>query len=137
MQANIRAVQSTQSSKAALWLGRIISVLPALFLIFDGVVKITRIQPVIDSSAQLGLPISTIPAIGLLLIACTVLYLIPHTAVLGAVLLTGYLGGAVSTHVRAEEGVSALIFPLVMGALIWGGLFLQERRLRALIPVRH
>ncbi|MGH7964070.1 MAG: DoxX family protein, partial [Candidatus Binatia bacterium] len=75
--------------------------------------------------------------LGIVLLACTVLYLIPRTSVLGAILLTGYLGGAVATHVRVEDGLFPVFFPVIVGALLWGGLVLRDDRLRSLIPLRN
>lgn len=95
----------TQTSRANLWVGRIVSGLPALFLLVDGVMKLFKPAVVVDATVKLGYAEGLIVPIGLVLIACTVLYLIPATSVLGAVLLTGFLGGAVATHVRAAEGL--------------------------------
>jgi hypothetical protein len=109
---------------------------PILFLTFDAVVKLVKIAPVVDAFAQLGYPISLAPAIGVLALACTAVYAIPRTSVLGAVLLTGYLGGAIATQVRIGAGVFPVFFPLIIAALVWGGLYLREEKLRALLPSR-
>ena len=123
-------------SKTNLWIGRIVSYLPALFLLVDGVMKLVKPTVVVDATVKLGYAESAIIPIGVVLIICTILYLIPATSVLGAILLTGYLGGAVATHVRAAEGVFPIVFPVIFGILIWLGLYLRDVRLRGLIPLR-
>jgi hypothetical protein len=128
--------QTTPVSRKRLWAGRIISALPALFLLFDGIMKLVKPAPVVEATVRLGYAESVIVGMGIVLLACTVLYLIPRTAILGAILLTGYLGGAVATHVRVGEGLFPVLFPVVFGALLWGGLWLRDERLRALIPLR-
>ncbi|HJU93799.1 MAG TPA: DoxX family protein [Pyrinomonadaceae bacterium] len=122
--------------KTNLWVGRIVSGLPALFLLVDGVMKLFKPAVVVDATLKLGYSESTIIPIGVVLIICTILYLIPATSVLGAILLTGYLGGAVATHVRAGEGLFSIVFPVIFGILIWLGLYLRDVRLRALVPLR-
>ncbi|HKB41830.1 MAG TPA: DoxX family protein [Gemmataceae bacterium] len=128
--------QPAPVSKGMLWTGWILSALPALFLLVDGVMKLIRPAVVVETTVQLGYPESVILGLGTVLLACTVLYLIPATSILGAILLTGYLGGAVATHVRVEDGLFAVLFPVILGALLWGGLVLRESRLRALLPLR-
>ncbi|MEP6637189.1 MAG: DoxX family protein [Acidobacteriota bacterium] len=123
-------------SKAGLWTGRIMSWLPALFLLVDAVMKLIKPAPVVEATVRLGFPESVILGLGIVLLICTILYLVPLTAVLGAILLTGYLGGAVATHVRVGEGWFSVLFPVVFGALLWGGLWLRDERLSALIPLR-
>ena len=126
-----------QTSKSTIWIGRIVSGLPALFLLVDGAMKLVKPAVVVQATTKLGYSESLIVPIGIILIACTLLYLIPTTSVLGAILLTAYLGGAVATHVRAAEGgVFPIIFPIIFGALLWLGLYLNDTRLRALIPLR-
>lgn len=127
--------QSSQVSKGALWGGRIMSWLPALFLLMDGVMKLFKPAFVVNETVRLGYPEGSIVPLGIVLTLCTVLYLIPRTAVLGAILLTGYLGGAVATHVGVYEGWFPILFPVVFGVLLWGGLYLRDSRLRALIPL--
>jgi hypothetical protein len=125
-------------SKGRLWTGRIMSGLPALFLLIDAVGKLLRPAPVVEGTVQLGYPESVILGLGIVLLICTILYLIPRTAILGAILLTGYLGGAVATHVRVGSPLfSHILFPVYVAVLVWGGLFLREERLRALIPLRR
>jgi len=119
-----------------LWAGRIVSALPALFLLVDGGMKLVRPAPVVEATVQLGYPESVIFGLGIVLLACTVFYLVPRTSILGAILLTGYLGGAVATHVRVGDGLFPIFLPVILGVLVWGGLFLRENRLRALLPWR-
>ena len=126
----------TSVSKKALWAARIIGGLPALFLLLDGAMKLFKPAFVVDATVKLGYSESTIIPIGVILLVCTILYLIPATTVLGAILLTGYLGGAVATHVRMGEDIFSMVFPVIFGALIWFALYLCEPRLRALIPLR-
>ncbi len=128
-------VQSTPISKGALWGGRIMSWLPALFLLLDGVMKLFKPVVVVEATVKLGYAESVIVPLGIILTLGTILYLIPRTSVLGAILVTGYLGGAVATHVRAGEGWFPILFPVILGVLLWGGLYLRDQRLRALIPI--
>lgn len=122
---------------ATIWVGRILSGLPALFLLIDGVMKLIKPVIVVETTVKLGYPESVITGLGIVLLACTILYLIPRTAVLGAILLTGYLGGAVATHVRVGEEVFPIIFPLILGTLLWGGLYLRNERLREAVHKGH
>lgn len=130
------ATQTASVSKKSVWTARVISALPALFLLLDGTLKLIKPAPVVEATVRLGYPESVIVGLGIVLIACTVLYLIPRTSVLGAILLTGYLGGAVATHVRVGEGLFPVSFPIIMGVLVWGGLWLRDERLRTLIPLQ-
>jgi hypothetical protein len=130
--------QSAPLSKGRLWTGRIMSALPALFLLIDGVGKLVKSAPVVQGTLQLGYPESVLLGLGIVLLACTVLYVIPRTAILGAILLTGYLGGAIATHVRVGSPLfSHILFPVYLAVLLWGGLYLRDERLRALIPLRR
>ena len=122
-------------SNGTLWAGRIISGLPALFLIVDGAAKLFKPAPVIEATVRLGYSENTIIPIGIVLLVCTIIYLIPKTSVLGAILVTGYLGGAVATHVRAGEAVFPIVFPIILGALLWLGLYLRNASLRVLVPI--
>ncbi len=118
--------------------GRVLSALATLFLLFDGIVKAVKASVAVDATVQLGYPESAVVVIGIIELVCLALYVMPRTSVLGAILLTGYLGGAVATHVRVGSPLlSHTLFPLYVAALIWGGLFVREQRLRALIPVRR
>ena len=131
-------VQSAPVSKGRLWTGRVMSALPALFLFVDAVGKLVKPAPVVEGTVQLGYPESVLLGLGIVLLACTVLYVFPRTAILGAILLTGYLGGAVATHVRVGSPLfTHILFPVYLGVLIWGGLYLRDERLRALIPMRR
>ena len=124
-----------QISKKSLWAGRVITGLVVLFLVFDGVTKVMKVAAVMEASARLGFPANLIVAIGITLLVCTAIYVIPRTSVLGAILLTGYLGGAVVTNLRAGSPLfSAVLFPVYFGVLVWAGLYLRNDRLRALIP---
>jgi hypothetical protein len=127
----------TASLSKRLLAGRIISAVPILFLIFDAVIKLVKIAPVVDAFGQLGYPLSLAPTIGVLALVCTAIYAIPRTSVLGAVLLTGYLGGAIASQVRIGAGVFNVFFPIIIGSLIWGGLHLREDRLRAILPTQR
>jgi hypothetical protein len=129
--------QPAQLSKARLWSGRIISGLAVLFLTFDAVTKIAKEPHVMAATAQLGFPERTIVGIGTLLLVCTILHVIPRTAPVGAILLTGYLGGAVVTNVRFGDSALADVFPALVGVLIWVGLVLRDDSLRVLIAPRR
>jgi len=128
------ATQTTSHSKRIV-AGRIISAVPILFMIFDGGIKLAKVAPVTEAFAQLGYPVSLAPTIGILALACTAVYAIPRSSVLGAVLLTGYLGGAIATQVRAGAGLFPIFFPIIIAGLVWGGLFLRDDRLRQFLPV--
>ena len=120
------------------WAGIILTALPVLFLLFDSAIHLMVIPPVVESFTQLGYPVSTARALGVIELVCIALYLIPRTSVLGAVLLTGYLGGAVATNLRVGSPLfSHTLFPVYVGVLARGGLFLRDKRVRALIPVRR
>jgi hypothetical protein len=118
------------------WAGRVLSALPAAFLLVDAVMKLVKPAVVVEATVALGYPETVIVPLGVVLLACTVLYAIPSSAVLGAIALTGYLGGAVATHVRVGGGVFPVVFPVILGVLLWGGLYLRDERLRSLIPRR-
>jgi DoxX-like family len=125
-------------SKGRLWTGGVMSALPALFLFVDGIGKLVKPAPVVEGTIELRYPESVLLGLGIVLLICTVLYVIPRTAVLGAILLTGYLGGAIATHVRVGSPLfSHILFPVYLPVLLWGGLYLRDERLRALIPLRR
>ena len=128
--------QTAPVSKAALWAGRTLTTVGALFMLLDGAMKLVKPAPVVEATVRLGFSEDVILGLGIVLLACTALYLIPRTSVLGAILLTGYLGGAVATHVRVWEGLFPVLFPVLFGAVLWGGLVLRDARLRALVPLR-
>jgi hypothetical protein len=127
--------QTLNVSKGMLWTGRVLSGLMALFFVLDGVGHLMKPAPVVDAFARLGYPLSTSVGIGLLLLICTAIYVTPKTSVLGAILLTGYLGGAISTHVRAGSSLFETMFPVILGLLVWAGLFVRDAQLRKVIPL--
>jgi hypothetical protein len=120
-------------SKKLLWTGRIVSGLAVLFFLFDGVMKLLKPAVVVEATRQLGYPESDIVAIGVVLLACTLLYVFPRTSILGAILLTGYLGGAVASQVRVGAGWFNVTFAAVFGVLVWAGLWLRDNRVRNLL----
>lgn len=126
--------QTNPISKKALWAGYIISALPVLMLVVSGVMKLVKSAPVVEGFVRFGYPESLALGIGLVELACVAIYVIPRTSVLGAILLTGYLGGATATHLRIGDPFFA---PIVLGVLVWGGLFFRDARLRALLPLRN
>jgi len=131
--------QTAPVSKKGLWAGRIMTGLVVTFLTFDAILKFVTPAPapVVEAFAHVGWPLNLAPVLGMILLVSTVLYVIPKTSILGAILLTGYLGGAVATHLRAGDPLfSHVLFPTYLGVLLWGGLYLREDRLRALIPLR-
>ncbi len=120
------------------WTGWIISGIAVLFLLFDSVIKVMVIAPVVDSFTQLGYPVSLALGIGVLELACLAVYVIPRASLLGAILLTGYLGGAVATHVRVGSPLlTHVLFPIYVALLLWGGLYLRDNRVRVLISPRR
>ena len=136
MSVSQNIVGVSQVSKAALWTGRIISALIVLFMLFDGITKIMKVPQVMAATAQIQYPPNLIPLTGAIALICTILYAIPRTAILGALLLTGYLGGAVVIQLRVGNPVFETCFPIIFGILAWAGLYLREPQLRALIPLR-
>jgi hypothetical protein len=134
-----RIVQASHAgARRRTWIGRGLSWLAVSFLLFDSAGKLIQVQPVIDGTLQLGYPRDVVFSLGMILLSCVVVYVIPRTSMLGAVLLTGYLGGAVATHVRVENPLfSHVLFPTYVGALLWGGLILRDDRLRSLFPIRR
>lgn len=117
------------ASKVMLWLGIIITTLVVLFLAFDGITKILRVAPVMEACQKMSIDPEMATRIGILLLTCTVIYVIPKTAILGAILLTGYLGGAAAAHTIARSGVVPMTFSIGFGVLVWAGLILREPRL--------
>jgi hypothetical protein len=131
------STQTASASKKRLWAGRIISALAILFLLFDSAGKLMQLAPFVKETTRLGYPESVVLGIGIIELGCLSVYLIPRTSILGAILLTGYLGGAVATHVRIESPLfTHVLFPIYVGVLIWGGLFLLDDRLREFFPLR-
>lgn len=129
------ATRSTLTpSRGAVWTGRVLSTIIALLLGFDATMKLLQIPPVMKASLQLGYPTQTVFGIGAVLAVCVALYAIPRTALLGAVLLTGYLGGAIATHVRVGDPLfTHTLFPIYVAAVVWGGLVLRDARTRAFL----
>ena len=132
-----RAESEGFGSTRPVWASRILSGIGVLFLAFDATGKLLVLQPVVEGTTQLGYPASVILPLGLIQLACLALYLIPRTAVLGAVLWTGYLGGAIATHVRVGNPLlTHTIFPIYVALFLWGGLWLRDARLRSIFPLR-
>jgi len=129
--------ETAPAAQKGVWTGRIVSAIPVLFLLFDGISKLLKPVPVVQATVKLGYSERAIPTLGILVLACTILYAIPRTSIFGAIFLTGYLGGAVASHFRVGDPLfSHILFPVYMGAFIWLGLYLREHRLRALVPLR-
>jgi uncharacterized membrane protein YphA (DoxX/SURF4 family) len=122
-------------SKKMIWTGRIISALPVLVLLLSAGMKFAKPPAVVEGFQKFGYPEHQLLVLGIVELSCTILYVIPRTSVLGAILLTGYLGGATATHVRVED--PSFVTPVIAGVLVWLGLFFRDPRLRALIPLRR
>ena len=133
----MRVTEADKGSRGMIWVGRILTVLIALFMLLDGVMKIVKPPQVLEANTRLAYPLSTLSGVGITLIACTLIYLIPRTSILGAILLTGYLGGAVASNVRAGSGWFETIFPVLFAILLWCGIGLRDRRLRSLLIDRE
>lgn len=127
--------QSSPVSKTALWTGYVLSALPVLALIMSGVMKLMQTPSVVEGFDKFGYPHTVIFGLGIVELACTLIYLMPRTAVLGAILLTGYLGGATATLVRVSD--NTFFAPILLGVMVWGGLYMRDQRVRALIPFRQ
>ena len=127
------APEATPTPRSLLWTGRVLTALAAAFLLLDGVAKLFKPAPVVEATVGLGYPAGVIVPLGIVLTACVALYLVPRTAPLGAVLLTGYLGGAVATHARVGAGAFPMLFPVALGVAVWAGLALRDRRARGLL----
>lgn len=121
------------TSKKALWTGRILTGLVVAFLAFDLLIKLLGLPEAEQATRQLGFPDGTLFGLGLVQLVCLIVYLVPRTAVIGAVLWTGYLGGAIATHLRTGGPAFSLVFPLLVAGLLWGGLYLRDRRARLVI----
>jgi hypothetical protein len=130
------SIQETTPSSARQWVGRVLSALPALFLLFDGIIHIMRIPPVVEGFAKLGYPIGVAVPLGIIEVVCTILYIIPRTSVLGAILLTGYLGGAIASNLRIQAPLFGyVLFPVYVALMLWGGLWLRDHRVRRLLSL--
>jgi hypothetical protein len=122
-------------STACVWTGRVLTGLTVLFMLFDAVGKLVMPVQVVQASARLGFPMSLSPTVGVILLIATLAYAVPRTAVLGAVLLTGYLGGAVAIQMRAGSPVFENLFPVIFGVIAWAGIYLREERVAELMPL--
>jgi hypothetical protein len=129
--------QTKTTSKGMTWTGRVLSTLTVLFMLFDAFGKFAKPAPVVEASARLAIPTPQITSIGILLLVSTIIYAIPRSAVLGAVLLTGYLGGAVAIQMRAGSPTFETVFPVMFGVVLWGGVYLRVCGLRRVFPVRR
>ena len=130
------SIPPPRSSPALVWTGRVISALPVLALLMSASMKFGNSPEMAKGFEHLGWPMKLAIGLGIVEISCTVLYVIPQTAVLGAILLTGYLGGAVATHARVGDPIGNVATPIVLGVLVWLGLYLRDERLKALVPLR-
>lgn len=128
---------SSGFSRGRLWTGRVLTALTTLFLLFDAVGKLVMPPQVVQATVRLGFPMHLIPGVGILLLVCTALYVLPRTAVLGAILTTGFLGGAVAIQMRAGSPLFETIFPVIFGVVMWSGIYLRECRLCGLLPIRR
>jgi len=126
------APETIRAFRAKLWTARVLGSLVTVFLLLDGMGKILRLSPYVAGTARVGYPAGVVVPLGLVLLVSTILYAVPRTAVLGAILLTGYLGGATATHVRLGE---PYVFPVVFGVIVWGCLYLRDARVRSLLPL--
>lgn len=132
----ITQLHAASGAKTIVWTGNVLSGLAILFLLFDTVIKVMQAAPAIESTVQLGYGAEYVVVLGLAELVCLALYVFPRTAVLGAILLTGWFGGAMATHVRADSPVFSVIFPILIGLMVWGGLYLRDARIRDLLPFR-
>ena len=124
-------------SKSALWTGRVLTGILSALLLLDIAMKLLRVPEAVEGTIKLGYPAAVLVTLGVVQLVCLALYLIPRTALLGAILWTGYLGGAVATHVRVGDPLfSHILFPVYLGAALWFAVWLREPRLRALVPFR-
>lgn len=130
------SASSAPLSKPVLWTSHILEGLVVLFLLFDSVTKLLKVAPVLQAAARLGFSVHEIVGVGITLLICTILYVIPQTSVFGAVLLTAYFGGAVATQAHIGSPAFETLFPALFGILVWLPLFIRERRIRALLPFR-
>jgi hypothetical protein len=132
------ATPSGSLSKKSLWTGRVLSGLVTAFMVFDAVIHLMRPAPVVEAFAKLGLPLRLAVTLGIIELVCVVLYMIPRASILGAILLTGYLGGAVAIQMTTSKSLfGEILFPVYVGVMLWGGLYLRDDRVRTLIPWRR
>jgi len=131
------AIQPGAVSRKSLWAGRIITGLVAAFLLFDAVIHLMKPAPVVEGFAKLGFPIRFAIPLGIIELVCVLMYLIPRTSIFGAILLTGYLGGAIAIQLpTGNPFFGEVLFPVYIGVFLWGGIYLRDERLRALVPLR-
>lgn len=136
--ANALTSPVTTTSRGRLWTGRIVAGIIAAFMLLDAAMKFANPAPVRDAFARTGWPVHLAPVLGAILLASTILWLVPRTSILGAILLTAYLGGAVATNLRLENPLfTNTLFPVYFGVLLWGSLWLRDPRITALIPLRQ
>lgn len=133
----IPGLTSSGISRGRLWTGRILTALTTLFLLFDAVGKLVMPPQVVEACTRLRFPMHLVPGVGILLLVCTVLYVVPRTAVLGAILTTGFLGGAAAIQMRAGSPLFETVFPVIFAVVMWAGIYLRECRLCALLPLRR
>jgi len=132
------AIEPGSLSKKSIWGGRILSGLVTAFLLFDALIHLLKPAPVVEAFAKLHLPLSLAVDLGIIELMCLALYVIPATSILGAILLTGYLGGAVAIQVTTSNSLfGEILFPVYVGAIVWGGLYLRDERLSTLVPWRR
>ena len=133
-------METTQkpASKKAVWTGRALTGVAVAFMLFDSITKILKVDAVVKASAQFGYPVSLLSAIGIILLCCIVVYVIPRTSILGALLITGYLGGAVEANLRIGTPLfTNALFPVYFAVLVWAGLFLRDKELWNILPLRR
>jgi len=127
-----------ESKKVWVWTGRVLSGITVLFMLFDAISKLALESHVVDATTKIGYPVAAIRPIGLIALLCTILYTVPRTAILGAILLTGFYGGAVASKIRIEDPLlSSILFAVYLGLMAWGGIYLRDQRLRTLFPFRR
>lgn len=132
----MQAETQTASGKP-LWTGRILSILAVVFMLFDAIGHLLKPAPVVQAFLQLGFPLNLSVDLGVIQLICVLVYVIPRTAIFGAVLITGYLGGAVAIHMRVGNPVFECVFPILIGIFFWAGLFLRDTRLSAIFPISN
>jgi hypothetical protein len=131
------AIPPGAPSKKSLWAGRIMSGLVAAFMVFDAVIHLMKPAPVVEAFAKLGFPIRLAVPLGIIELVCVLLYVLPRTSILGAILLTGYLGGAIAIQLPTGNSLfGEVLFPVYIGVILWGGIYLRDDRLRTLVPLR-
>jgi hypothetical protein len=130
-------MQETTISKGRLWTGYVLSAIPVLLLLMSAFVNLSSQEFAVKGAQEMGYPVTTVPMLGVFALLCAVVYAIPRTAVLGAILMSAYFGAAVATHIRAGQGLGMAIPAMVVCAIVWIGLYLREPRLEPLVPIRR